>query len=120
VHLQVPRAKRRGDLEADKARPQHHGAPGISGRRDDRSAVLERAQVAHGRPVLAGKAQPHRLGPHREHDRAEVARRAVVEREALASGIEARDPPTEQQLHAELLVVRARVKRHPLFGRLPG
>src|SRR5439155_14715830 len=61
----------------------------------------------------------HRLGARGEHDGAEMARRAVIEGEPLRGRIESRNSPAEQQLHAEIVVVRAGVQWDPLLGRTP-
>lgn len=52
VHLDPPRAERRGDLESHEARAQDDRAPRPVRRLDDRATVGQGAQVVHGRAGL--------------------------------------------------------------------
>ena len=120
VDVEVSRAQGRGHLEADEARTEHHRPPRALGGPDDRAGVVERPEVVNVGAGGIGDRQPYGFGARRKHDRAELPRRAVVEHEALGSGSERGRPPPEQQLHSELLVIAARMKRHPLLGRGAG
>src|SRR2546426_2505179 len=119
MHFDVPGAERRGHLEPDEARSQHHGPLCTRARLDDGPAVLKRAEIVDSRPLVADQRKPHRLCAGRQDDRAKVTRRAVVQRDALPLGIETRHRPTEHPLQPELLVVSGRVQRNPFLGRVP-
>jgi hypothetical protein len=66
------------------------------------------------RPV-AGDVETDRLDSRCQNDRADLSRRSVVPGQALADGIERRDPTAQPELHATLLVVGTRVQRKPLL-----
>ena len=66
MHLELARAQRGRDFEADEARADHHRAFGAVGGLDDRAAVGERAQRVHMRQVRARNGEPHRLGAGRK------------------------------------------------------
>ena len=67
MDLDLARAQRRRDLEADEARADHHDARARAfGACDDRAAVGQRAQGVDVRLVGAGNRQPHRLGAGRQ------------------------------------------------------
>src|SRR5439155_1508426 len=110
VHVDLPGAEGRRDLEPDEAGPEDHRPPRRLGGLDDRAAVLQRAKVVNRRTV-AGELEPDGLGSRCENDRAELSRRSVVQGQALVDGIENRDPTAERELHTTLLIVGARVQR---------
>ena len=52
VDLETPSTERGGHLEADEARPKHHGTLRSIGSRNDGTAVRQRAEVVHWYAVL--------------------------------------------------------------------
>ena len=114
-HLDLARAKRRGDLESDEARAKDHRAFAFLGLGDDRAAVAQRAQHMDAR--RAGRRETDGLGAGSEEDRVERARRAVVERERFRLRIEQHRAASHQKFDV-LRAIRIRVaQRHPLLGR---
>ena len=66
MDLDVARAQRGRDFEADEARPEHDDPLRRLGAFDDRPAVFKRAKHEHVRRLGAGQGRGHGLGAGRE------------------------------------------------------
>jgi hypothetical protein len=104
LHVDVPGAKRRRDLQADEARADHHGALRHERLGDERAAVRQRPQVAHVRKVGAGNVETNRLGAGGEQERVIVMTAAVGELHAPACRIDRGDARAQAQVDVVLRV----------------
>src|SRR5690606_40471722 len=81
VNLEAPLQQRGGDLEADEARADDHGAPRSGQAIDDRAAVSQRAQHVNIRLIRAGNVEAYRLGAGREQEAIVRQATAVAQRD---------------------------------------
>ena len=120
VHLELARAQRRRDLEADEARADHDRALALLRRRDDGAAVGQRAQVVHVRQILAGQAEMDRLGAGREQQRVVWKRRALPRAPPSSRRCRCASPRAAHEIDVMLGVEVRRAQRDPLLGRVAG
>ena len=120
VHLELARAQRGRDFEADEARADHHRALGAIGGLDDRAAVGKRAQRVHMRQVRTRNGKPHRLCAGRKQQAVVGDAAAVLERDGAVPHVDPADLGVQPQIDVVLLVEVVRSERQPVFGRIAG
>ena len=90
MNLDVARAQRGRDFEADEAGAEHDGAARRLGALDDGAAVGERAQRVNMRLVGARDRQPDRLGAGREQQPVVGEPCSIGERDLARARVDAR------------------------------
>ena len=120
VHLEPALAQRGRRLEPDEARADHDDAPSPLRSRDQRSAVVERAQIVHVGQVCARHVEAHDARAGREQERIEGHTAAVGHRYRASLRIEGGDGRIEPDLDLLFLVEVGRAQRDPILRRLAG
>ena len=111
-------AQRGCRLKSDEACPDDDGALGLFRCRDDRSAVVERAQIMD--TLRAGNVEMHRIGAGREQQPVVGMNRAVFAPNRPGGRIDGDDAGIEDEINPVLRIEFGGAQRDPRFFRLPG
>ncbi len=120
MDLDVARAQRGRDFEADEARAEHDDPLCRLGAFDDRLAVLQRAKHEHVRRLGAGEGRGHRLGAGREKQAIVGKLVAGRERDFTRAGVDGRDGRFQAKVDGVVGIELGVAKRQPLFRRAAG
>ena len=113
--------RRRGDLEADVASPDHHHPLGVLHRGADPVRVLNGAKVEHAFEVGSRHpVEPPHPAPGREEEPVIAEGAAGIELDPVGSGVDGSQPGPGQQLDGVVGVERLGAEQHPVPIRAPG